>query len=181
MPRPLGDPSLIVRSFPLGFVPFRALHISSHALSFPAPCWAGKWLCRGAGSHEREKKERARERRRSNKWTHGLLEVKCTSRRHRPQIRHYADSACHTEMLKRRSQKWEESRNIRGWVFPSYCTFPVQHGSSSSHCTGKWWKRCKCAQRTQLHAVDLSPRFKVYRLIFYVFVVFYKLTFKCNS
>lgn len=32
-PRPFGDPSLIVRTFPLGFVTFRALHISSHAHS----------------------------------------------------------------------------------------------------------------------------------------------------
>lgn len=44
-------------TFPLTFVTFRALLYSSHAPSFPAPCWAGKWLCVGAGSYEREKKE----------------------------------------------------------------------------------------------------------------------------
>lgn len=67
-----------------------------------------------------------------------------------------------SECLKRHDsppKKREEGRNIRGWVFPSYCTFPVQRGSGHSH--GKWWKRCKYARLTQLLlAVDLWPTFK---------------------
>lgn len=63
------DPSLIVRTFPLGFVTFRSLHISSHARSFPLRraelengCVGGEQgVMNGKRKKEREK-ERKKER-----------------------------------------------------------------------------------------------------------------------
>lgn len=155
-----------VRPFPPSFVSFRRLHISSHALSLPAPCWAGKWLCRRAGSHAPQNKERATERRRSSKWKQASSGVGCTSTE--------PPSVCATAralFLRLRSvssasalrgKKWEEGRNIRGWVFPSYCTFPVQPGSG--HCTGKWWSAARVLG-SRNWAADLWPTFKVSRKI----------------
>lgn len=75
---------------------------------------------------------------------------------------------CATLKCSSAAAKSEKSQEISAGEFffsPTYCTFAVQHGSSgrsSRHCTGKWWKRCKCAYRTQLGATDLGPSFKVF-------------------
>lgn len=59
-PRPFGDPSLIVRIFPLGFVTFRALRISSHALSLLCAVLSWKmaeWGSRELGTGKERKSE----------------------------------------------------------------------------------------------------------------------------
>lgn len=62
-PSPLPSASVGVRVFPVGFVTFRALHISSHALSFPARrraelengCVGEQGVMNGKRKKEREK------------------------------------------------------------------------------------------------------------------------------
>lgn len=125
---------------------------SSHAPSFPAPCWAGKWLCAGEGSYEREKKERAKKRHRRETRTEGLVRGLTLAEKLSP-----ADEPPHGPLGTTFAPKPPKSAKSRGWVFPKL----LHISSTARHCTGKWWKRCKCALRTQLHAVDSRSTFKV--------------------
>lgn len=166
-----------VRPFPSSFVSFRRLHISSHALSLPAPCWAGKWLCRRAGSHAPQNKERTTERRRS-KWKQGSLGVGCTSRE--------PPSVCATgrglflktlECLKRHSSAGEKKVR-RGKKYPRVSFSKLLHISSTARQRPLYWKmveRCKCGRLTQLGCWLVASLLKFHSrflcLFFFFFVV----------